>query len=63
MNAKRKARLCNILADLGAIKDDEEAAYDAMPDSIKKTPQGVASEEAIDQLECAIDAIYEITAS
>jgi hypothetical protein len=61
MNAKRRTLLNNLIADLGIIKDDEETAYDAMPDSIKETPQGVILEEAIESIETAIGYLNEAT--
>lgn len=70
MNAARRKQIAEAIADLekltGAledvknliesIRDDEQEAFDAMPESLQSSERGEASQEAINNLEEAVSA-------
>lgn len=74
MNKKRKSELNKIsselltlLGRLEEIYDEEESAYDSMPDNLQGSENGLESEEAIDtmdeikeHIQDAIDMISDI---
>jgi uncharacterized coiled-coil DUF342 family protein len=45
---------------LEAIRDDEQEAFDNMPEGLQQSDRGQASEEAINHLFTAIDALDEL---
>ena len=55
----RKAldELASVRADLEAIRDDEQDAYDGMPESFQNGEKGEAAQEAISNLDDAINNI------
>ena len=75
MNKKRKEELNQISAELEAlfnrleyVYDQEQDAYDSMPENLQGSERGLESEDAIDamdeikeHLQDAIDMISEIT--
>jgi DNA-binding transcriptional regulator GbsR (MarR family) len=66
MNKKRRdevrqtyAALQKVISDLKEINDDEQYAYDAIPENLQDTPKALESEECIDNLDSAIDSCQE----
>ena len=64
MNKERRRRIKEsveslrvILAEVEAIKDDEEWAFDNMPEGLQNSMRGENSQEAIEYLEDATDKI------
>lgn len=64
MNAERRKRVAKLLAQLATLKgeaeiirDDEQEAYDNMPESIQNSERGEQSQSAIDSLEELMEAI------
>ena len=55
-----KNLLTTIQTDLEAIKDDEQEAYDNLPESLQDGEKGEKMTEAIDNLETACSALEEI---
>ena len=67
MNNKRRAEirkihmvLETILSDIERVKDEEEFAYDNMPENLQYSDRGEASQEAIDCLEEVYNNMEEI---
>ena len=67
MNNKRRAEirkihkvLETILSDIERVKDEEELAYDNMPENLQYSDRGEASQEAIDCLEEVYNNMEEI---
>lgn len=67
MNNKRRAEirkihmaLETILVDIERVKDEEELAYDNMPENLQYSDRGEASQEAIDCLEEVYNNMEEI---
>lgn len=63
MNAERRSRIDKLIADLialqseaEAIRDDEQDAYDAMPEGIQDSERGQKALEAIYNLDESCDA-------
>ncbi len=50
----------NIVAHMQETKDDEEVAYDGIPENLREGSRATASEEAIDALEEAIAQVEEV---
>lgn len=69
MNKERRKRLSKLLEamaaaeeELSAIIEEEQAAFDNMPESIQGGEQGAAMEEGIGKLEDCLDSIQDIQA-
>lgn len=45
------------------LRDEEQEAFDALPDGLKDSPQGNTSEVAIEQLEAAFTSLEEAVGS
>ena len=67
MNAERRRTiqkqidlLANAKAELEAVRDDEEAAFEGLPENFQMGERGDAMQEAIQSLETAIDQIDEV---
>ena len=67
MNNKRRRRIDALLEKLGQlegelseIKEEEQEAFDNLPESIQASERGEAMQEALDNLEYATDNIEEI---
>lgn len=67
MNNKRRTEirkirmvLETILSDIERVKDEEELAYDNMPENLQYSDRGEASQEAIDCLEEVYNNMEEI---
>lgn len=74
MNADRRKRIAGILAqleplvsELEALHDEENEAFESMPEGLQQAERGQASEAAVDQLdeakssvESAVDALQGI---
>ena len=65
MNAQRRKELLELAAKsqdlldaLEHIRDDEQEYLDNMPEGIKDGDKGDKSQEAIDNLDSAVDAFY-----
>ena len=56
---KAITKLEEIQTELESVKDDEEEAYDNLPESLQLGDRGEAMSEALDNLECAISGIEE----
>ncbi len=73
MNKERRKRVAEAVEQMAAameyletamgllaeVKDDEEAAYDNLPESLQESERGEAMQEACDTLEEAVDAAQE----
>ncbi len=64
MNAARRKQLndlsgkvSDLVADLEAIRDEEQDAFEAMPESLQQSERGQASEQAVHDLESAISSL------
>ena len=69
MNKERRKRLSKLLEgltaaeeELSAIIEEEQAAFDNMPESIQGGEQGAAMEEGISTLEDCLDSLQDIQA-
>lgn len=51
------SQLEDIQADIDALRDEEEEAYDNLPESLQDSERGEAMQEAIDQLEEASSSV------
>lgn len=67
MNKQRRKKLRDICERLDAIrdevecvKDEEEAAYDNLPDGLRDGVQGTLMSENVDNLQEAIDGLEEV---
>lgn len=67
MNKSRRSRLDKILEqiddllyDINSIRDEEEEAYENLPESIQDSDRGQAMYDAIDNLEEAINSLEEV---
>lgn len=64
-NARRKQigrfidNLNAAVAGIQTLRDEEEAAYDALPESLQDTDRADAMQEAMENLESAVDALGE----
>jgi len=52
-------RLMEAQADIEEIKDEEETAYDNLPEGIQYSERGEAMQEAVDTLSSAYDSIQD----
>lgn len=66
MNNPRRKRIDRVhelleeqLEELNALRDEEEEAYDNLPESLQETERGEAMQEAIDNLDSAVSSIEE----
>jgi chaperonin cofactor prefoldin len=66
MNNERRKQLRELIKKIEVLKDelerienDEEFAYDSMPEGLQATLNGMNSEEAIDKMNEAIECIDE----
>lgn len=64
MNKQRRVRLSEAHSLLGkaasiveAVKDEEQDSFDNLPESLQCSERGEAMEEAVDELQIAIDSI------
>lgn len=67
MNKTRRASIKKILetvrsveADLNTTRDAEQVALDNMPESMWDTDRYAAMEEAVENLDCAVDSFYDL---
>ena len=61
MNKDRRDRLQNIIEDLGAIIDEEQEAYDNLPEAIQSSERGDAMQEQIDGMTDAKDTLETVS--
>ena len=68
MNKSRRSRIDEIIqkiedltADIDLIREEEETAYDNLPESIQESERGEFMYEAIGYLEDAISSMEEVT--
>lgn len=63
MNKERRNRIVDAINRIEAliqdILEDEQEAYDNMPENLQASENGIISEEAQDSLDSAIDALEE----
>ena len=66
MNKERRKRIADAISAISKIEsliqnilDDEQEAYENMPEGVKFSENGMASEEAQDNLDSAIEALEE----
>lgn len=63
MNKERRKRVADAIRKIEGlvqdILDDEQAAFDNMPEGIQASENGIVSEEAQESLDAAIDALEE----
>lgn len=66
MNNARRKRIDSLIDGINAVstgiqtlRDEEEAAYDALPESLQDTERADAMQEAMENLESAVDALGE----
>ena len=57
MNLKRRARLQEGIDILDEVIDEEQAAYDNMPENLQAAEKGQAQEEGLDNLREAKDLL------
>lgn len=64
MNKERRARISNIIKEIEQVKDrlqevlsEEESVFDNMPENLQYSMKGEESEESIDYMNEAIDAL------
>ena len=60
MNRQRRKQLVKALAILQAVHDEEQEAFDNMPESIQESERGEGMEDGLNLLVEAIEAIEEI---
>lgn len=66
MNKERRKRIADAISAISKIEsliqnilDDEQEAYENMPEGVKISENGMVSEEAQDNLDSAIEALEE----
>lgn len=63
MNKERRRRIVDAIKKIESlvqdILDDEQEAYDNMPENLQYSDNGLASEEAQENLEAAIESLEE----
>ena len=67
MNDERRKRLRTLIDQidmlgLEEIRDDEQAAFDAQPESLQNSPRGESQSEILDALKALIDGLDEAIA-
>lgn len=67
MNKERRERIRGIIStikvvteEVEKVKDDEEFAYDNMPENLQYSMRGEDSQEAIEALDNALDQLCEV---
>lgn len=60
MNKSRRSEIARALDILNAVRDEEQTAYDNMPDSLRDGEKGDKMQEGLDQIEEAISALEEV---
>lgn len=67
MNKSRRSRLSDlqtrieeIMTDLGEIRNEEQAAYESMPESIQYSERGDTMADAIDNMDEAVSLLEDI---
>jgi hypothetical protein len=60
VNADRRKRLAAAIDELRAIRDEEEEAYEALPESFQEGEQGRVLCESIDNIDEAIEALDQL---
>ncbi len=63
MNKDRKKRLSKIWSLLEEIKDEEQEAFDNLPESMQYTEKGESMEQNIDEIDEVMERLNEITNS
>lgn len=68
MNKSRRSRIDEIIQkiedltyDIDVLRDEEEEAYDNLPESIQDSDRGQVMYDAIDNLDSAISSLEEVT--
>lgn len=63
MNNKRRKEIANVIRKIESVVSDilaeEEEAFDNMPESLQYSERGDMSQEAQDNLSCAVDSLEE----
>jgi hypothetical protein len=66
MNKERRKKVTDAIAAIGKIEeliqnilDEEQEAFDNMPEGLQTSDNGIVSEEAQENLDAAIDALEE----
>ena len=63
MNNQRRKEIKKVIMDIESVVqtllDEEQEAFDNMPESLQYSDNGIVSEEAQDSLSAAIDALEE----
>ena len=63
MNNKRRKEIANVIRQLESVVSiilaEEEEAFDNMPESLQNSERGDISQEAQDNLSCAVDSLEE----
>ena len=66
MNNERRKRIAAVIekleeakCELEEIRDEEQAAFDNMPESLQESERGGTMQEAIDNLESAVGSVEE----
>jgi len=62
MNAERRKKLDQIKSYLQAVIEDEQSAYDNLPDSIRDGEKGDQMQTAIDSMQTALDELEGVDA-
>lgn len=55
-----KTMIENVTGDLGAIRDEEQEAFDNMPESLQDSDRGQTMQEYIDTMEGGLDALGDL---
>lgn len=55
-----KTMIENVTGDLGAIRDEEQEAFDNMPESLQDSDRGQTMQEYIDTMEGVLDALGDL---
>lgn len=53
-------KLADIQSDIESVCEDEQEAYDAMPENLQYSERGDSMQEAIDNLEYAVSSLEEV---
>ncbi|HEY8096982.1 MAG TPA: hypothetical protein VIE65_12945 [Methylobacter sp.] len=56
-------RITGLKTDIEIVRDEEQEAYDALPESLQGGDKGQAMQSAIDALENAINSLDEVESS
>ena len=59
MNQTRRQKIKQAIDFVQDILDEEQEAYDGMPESLQESPNGIISMEAQENLELAIESLEE----